>query len=123
MQGFWAVYKREVKSHFQSPSTYIVLALFFFVLGWIFSATLQDFSRASQQAQMGGMMGQQQEAPNVTQAVIIPLFSVATSLVFFIIPLLSMRLIAEEKHSGTFELLVTCPISDWQILLGKYFGL
>ena len=124
MQGFLAIYKREVKTYFQSASTYVVLALLFLIVGVIFQDLMGAFSQMSMQA-MGGAspFGQQQEAPNVTETIIRNLFQIILSLVMFTIPLLSMRLVAEEKNSGTFELLVTCPISDWSILLGKYFAL
>jgi ABC-2 type transport system permease protein len=123
MFGFWPIYKRELKTYFQSPSTYVVTALWFFIVGIIFWAIMLDFVRMSDQASQMGMFGQQQQAPNVTQFVIQGIFQVMTSLILFTIPLLSMRLMAEEKGRGTFELLVTCPISDWSILLGKYLAL
>lgn len=123
MQGFLAIYKREVKTYFQSPSTYVVLALFFLIVGAIFQDLMRGFSMASAASMGGGMFGQQQEAPNVTEAVIRNIFQILVSLVMFTVPMLSMRLVAEEKSSGTFELLATCPVGDWAILLGKYFAL
>ena len=122
--NFWPVYRREVKTFFQSPSTYIVLALLFLVVGSIFHDVMLIFSKASAAAQQpAGMFGMQQQAPNVTDFVVRQIFQIMVSLVLFTIPMLSMRLVADEKSRGTFELLVTCPISDWAILLGKYFAL
>lgn len=122
MFGFLPIYKREVKTYFQSPSTYVVLALFFLIVGMIFQDMMFVFS--SQSAASGpGVFGQTQSAPNVTQDIIRPLFQILTSLILFTIPMLAMRLVAEEKSQGTFELIVTCPIGDWSILLGKYFAL
>lgn len=123
MFSFLPVYKREVKTYFQSPSTYVVLALFFLIVGMIFQDIMFVFSKMSQQAAQMGMFGQQSQAPNVTEFVVRNVFQIMTSLILFTIPLLSMRLVAEEKSRGTFELLVTCPISDWAILLGKYLAL
>jgi ABC-2 type transport system permease protein len=123
MFSFLPVYKREVKTYFQSPSTYVVLALFFLIVGMIFQNLMFHFSLASQQAAQMGMFGQQSQAPNVTESIIRTIFQIMTSLILFTIPMLSMRLVAEEKSRGTFELLVTCPINDWSILLGKYFAL
>lgn len=123
MLNFWPVYKRELKTYFQSPSTYVVIALFFLVVGMIFQDMMYVFSKMSAQASQMGMFGQQSQAPNVTEAIIRSLFQIMTSLILFTIPMLAMRLVAEEKGRGTFELLVTCPISDWAILLGKYLAL
>jgi ABC-2 type transport system permease protein len=123
MPAFLPIYKRELKTYFQSPSTYVVLALFFLCFGLIFNEMMIGFSKMSQQAMTGGMFGQTGGAPNVTDAIIRPIFQLMISLVMFTIPILSMRLIAEEKSKGTFELLVSCPIGDWSILIGKYLAL
>src|SRR5689334_1361941 len=120
MFGFWPIFKKELKTYLQSPSTYIVLALFFLVVGWLFQARLRMFSEYSQQIQMMQMYGQQQQQPNVTMFVIGPIFGLFNMLLLFTIPMLSMRLISEEKSRGTFELLVSSPISDWSIVFGKY---
>lgn len=123
MFNFWPIYKREVKTFFQSPSTYVVLALFFLIVGMIFQDLMAVFSQMSARAGQMTMFGQQNQAPNVTEVVIRNIFQVISSIVMFTIPLLSMRLLAEERSRGTFELLVTCPLSDWAILLGKYLSL
>ncbi len=123
MSGTWAIYKRELKTFFQMPSTYIVIALLFLVLGVIFQTMMIDFSEQSRLAQQPGMWGMQQQAPNATEFLVRNIFYIMFSLILFSVPLLSMRLVAEEKSRGTFELLVTCPISDWAVLLGKYLAL
>jgi ABC-2 type transport system permease protein len=123
MLDFLPIYKRELKAYLQSPSTWVVLALFFLVNGIIFSVILMNFSQASQAAMRGGMFGQSSDAPNVTDAVIRQVFHLMASLIMFTMPILSMRLVAEEKSRGTFELLVTNPIGDWSILMGKYLAL
>ena len=123
MLSFWPIYKRELKTYFQSPSTFVVLALLFLIIGMIFQDITRVFSIQSEMAGQGGMFGQMRQAPNVTESVIRPVFHLMVALIMFTIPLLSMRLVAEERSRGTFELLVTCPISDWAILLGKYFAL
>lgn len=123
MFGFWPVYKREFKTYFQSPSTYVVMALLFLILGVIFQDIMFLFSRLSLSAGQMNMWGQSNPAPNATEFIVRNVFQIMVSLILFTIPLLSMRLIADEKSRGTFELLVTCPISDWAILLGKYLAL
>lgn len=119
----WAVYKKELRTYLQSPSTYVVVALLMLILGMIFTDILSYFSLMSEQSQQMGMFGQQAQAPNVDRDLIQQVFMLMSSLILFTIPMLSMRLVAEEKGRGTFELLVTCPIGDWAILLGKYFAL
>ncbi|HOE96490.1 MAG TPA: ABC transporter permease subunit [Candidatus Sumerlaeota bacterium] len=121
--NFLPIYRRELKTYFQSPSTYIVMALLFLVLGMIYSQIMVLFSNMSAQAGMPNMFGQTPPEPNVTEMVIRSLFQIMIALILFTVPLLSMRLVAEEKSRGTFELLVTCPISDWAILMGKYLAL
>ncbi|MCL5269545.1 MAG: ABC transporter permease [bacterium] len=123
MLNFWPVYKREVKTYFQSPSTYVVLALFFLIVSLIYQDLMTVFSSLSASAGQQSMFGQTNQAPNVTDFVIRQTFQILTSLVMFTIPMLSMRLVAEEKNRGTFELLVTCPLGDWAILMGKYLAL
>jgi ABC-2 type transport system permease protein len=122
MLRFWPIYKRETKTYFQSPSTYIVLALFFLITGLIFHDFMVFFSNLSFTAGRPSPFAPPTNAPNITE-LIRNVFQVLASLIMFTIPLLSMRLVAEEKGRGTFELLVTCPVGDWAILLGKYFAL
>jgi ABC-2 type transport system permease protein len=123
MLDFFPIYKREVKLYFQSASTYVILALFFLIIGLIYHQLMLFFSQVSLQSMTGGYLGQQSQAPNVTESIIRQIFNLMVSLVMFTVPILSMRLLAEEKNKGTFELLVSCPIGDWSILLGKYFAL
>jgi ABC-2 type transport system permease protein len=59
---------------------------------------------------------------NVNQQIVAPLFSNATVVFLFLIPMISMRLFAEEKRQGTMELLLTSPIHDWEIVIGKFLG-
>lgn len=121
--GFWPIYKRELRAFLQSSSTYVVLGLLFLVVGAIFHLMLTQFVNDSAMAAAGGPFNTPDEAPNVTVTLIGGTFQVVTAMIMFIVPVLTMRLIASEKSSGTFELLVTCPISDWNILIGKFLAL
>lgn len=123
MFNFWPVYKREVKAFFQSPATYVALGLIFLITGTLFWIVMYNFSADSQRAQQMAMYGQPGQGPNITVSVIGTIFSFLSAMFIFTIPILTMRLVSEEKSRGTFELLVTCPIGDWAILLGKYFAL
>jgi len=116
MSNIWAIYRREVKSYFTSPIAYVVIAVFAFLYGFFFRDYLYRFIMYGfQAAQYGGG-----PALNVNQHLIRGLFLSSTVLFLFMVPLITMRSIAEEKRSGTFELLLTSPIPDSQIVLGKF---
>ncbi len=120
LAGCGSIYKRELKAFFQSASAYVALGLFFLICGAIFHDVLVIFSNDSASAKASPLGG---DAPNITVSVIEQTFQLLAGFILFIIPILTMRLIAAEKSSGTFEVLATCPIGDWSILLGKYFAL
>jgi ABC-2 type transport system permease protein len=94
------------------------MALFALIFGFGFYTATRDFVRFSFQAQM---MGQQQPM-NVNEQIIRPLLGFASTVALFLIPMISMRLFAEEKRSGTIELLLTSPVRDIEIILGKWIG-
>jgi ABC-2 type transport system permease protein len=68
-----------------------------------------------QMMQMGGNM-------NINQALIAPVFMNAEVVLLFVLPMVTMRTYSEEKRSGTIELLLTAPLTDWEIILGKFLG-
>lgn len=118
--NFMPIYKKEVKTYLQSPGVYVVAGLFFALAGLFFQDILVFFSQMSINYQMRYRMGFPQL--NMTQFVVRNTFSLINFLLLFVVPILTMRLFAEEKKSRTFELLVTYPFRDWELLLGKYFA-
>jgi ABC-2 type transport system permease protein len=110
--------QKELKSYFASPIAYAVLALFGLIFGFGFYTATRDFVRFSFQSQMMG--GGQ--TMNVNEQIIRPLLGFASTVALFLIPMITMRLFAEEKRSGTIELLLTSPITDTEIILGKWLG-
>lgn len=114
------IYKRELKAYFQSASTYVVLALFFFFVGFFFQRFLADFHVEVADAIKRGRPDQM---PNLTHDLIPALFRLINMVAMFSVPVLAMRLMAEEKSSGTFEVLATCPVSDSAIVVGKFLAL
>jgi ABC-2 type transport system permease protein len=110
--------RKELKSYFASPIAYAVLALFGLIFGFGFYTATRDFVRFSFQSQMMG--GGQ--TMNVNDQVIRPLLGFASTVALFLIPMITMRLFAEEKRSGTIELLLTSPVTDIEIILGKWLG-
>lgn len=101
--------RREFSAYFYSPIAYVVLAVFLAVTGHLFVLTLEQLTET-------GPRG-------IAYPMEIMVGNVAFWLMFlFIPPLLTMRLIAEERSSGTLEMLLTAPINDWQVVFAKYFA-
>jgi ABC-2 type transport system permease protein len=100
MANIWAIARRELYSYFVSPIAYVVGALFLVVSGFLFSIILGLSNEASMRSLFGNF------------AVIF----------LFIVPALTMRLLAEEQRTGTMELLLTAPVRDSQLVLGKFLG-
>lgn len=125
MRNIWAVYKRELGAYFYSPLAYVLYVFFLIVCGMFFNFNFTFYYNASQQylqmmALQQGMFSE--PLPNYTEVVLIGNTNVMTFILLFIIPMLSMRLFSEEKKLGTIELLMTYPIRDAEVLLGKYFA-
>jgi ABC-2 type transport system permease protein len=121
MKGFLAIYRRELGGYFVSPIAYVVTGFFLFLTGYYFSYILSgviDYSmRAQMQAQMGG-------PPSIdAPALVIRNFTgFSTTILLFLIPMLTMGVYAEERKRGTMEMLMTSPISELQIVLGKFLA-
>src|SRR5262245_64733007 len=115
-----AIAQKELKSYFASPIAYIVIGLWALLYGYFFIAILSFFVRQSMQMSQFGMQGPQ--SMNVNQQLIRPLLQNVTILVLFLMPMVTMRTYSEEKRSGTIELLLTSPITDFQIIMGKFLG-
>jgi ABC-2 type transport system permease protein len=110
--------KKEWKSYFASPIAYILMAFFGLIFGFGFYTATRDMIRYSMQAQMMGQMSQM----NVNDMIIRPLLGFASTVSLFLIPMITMRTFAEEKSRGTIELLLTSPVNDIQIIVGKWLG-
>jgi ABC-2 type transport system permease protein len=119
MRNTLTIAHKELRSYFASPIGYIVLGFFALLYGWFYVTMLSYFVRQSMQmAQFGGGS----EAMNVNQVMLRPLLQNVTILLLFLMPMVTMRSYAEEKRSGTIELLLTSPLKDWEIILGKFLG-
>ena len=117
MSNILAIAHKELKSYFASPIAYIVIGFSAILFGWFFVNLLYYFDRMSLQAGMG-----QGGAVNVNEMLISPLFLNVSVILLFTLPLVTMRTYAEEKRSGTIELLLTAPLTDIQIVVGKFLG-
>lgn len=101
MKQIWIICKRELQSYFDSLMAYILLVLFLGFSGfftWIYGSDIFY----------------------IKQATLAPFFNIAYWTLFFFIPALTMRLLSEENSQGTLELLLTKPVSNWQVILGKF---
>lgn len=118
MRNMWIVCRKELGSYFVSPIAYILLAMFAIVFGFFFWNAVGYFVYAGIESEMrGGMMPM-----NVNEQVIRPLLSNVSVIGLFLIPMITMRLFAEEKRTGTIELLVTSPVRDFEVILGKWLA-
>jgi gliding motility-associated transport system permease protein len=120
MGNIIAIAQKELKSYFSSPIAYIVIGLWALLYGYFFVAILSFFVRQSMQMNQFGMQGPQ--SMNVNQQLIRPLLQNVTILILFLMPMVTMRTYSEEKRSGTIELLLTAPVTDFQIIMGKFLG-
>ena len=113
-----AIAHKELKSYFASPIAYIVIGFFVLLFGFFYYSLVLIFNQQSMQ--MAGFDG----APvqNVNDQMIRPLFLNASVILLFVLPMITMRTYAEEKRSGTIELLLTAPLTDFQIIFGKFLG-
>jgi ABC-2 type transport system permease protein len=115
----WAVFRKELQLYFSSPIAWAVLAIFALVSGWFFYNVFAFYTLVSMQAAMNPMMARDL---SVTEGVLRPLFQNVSVIMLLMMPILTMRLFAEEKKSGTIELLLTYPVRDGEVLLGKYLA-
>ncbi len=120
MSNILAIANKELKAYFSGPIAYIVIGLWALLYGYFFVAILSFFVRQSMQMGQLGMQGPQ--AMNVNQQLIRPLLQNVLILILFLMPMVTMRSYSEEKRSGTIELLLTSPLTDFQIILGKFLG-
>lgn len=115
MNNIFALAHKEVKSAFSTPIAYVVIGFFALLWGWFYWVSLIYFNQQSMAGPEGG-------GANINQQLIRPLFLNASVILLFVLPLITMRTYSEEKRSGTIELLLTSPLTDFQIITGKFLG-
>lgn len=111
---------KEWKTFFHTPFAMMVLPLYCVLCGSYFSAnvnTYLTFARPNESLQDVGVVGL-----NVMGFLLVPFFESLFNVFVLIVPLITMRVFSEERKAGTYELLVSYPISPWEILIGKYLG-
>jgi ABC-2 type transport system permease protein len=108
---------RELRSLFAMPSTWFILAVLQFIFAWFFLARLEAFLEIQPQ------LAQLANPPGVTSTVAAPMFNTVALLLMMLVPMFTMRLIAEERRNQTLVLLLSAPLSGRHIVLGKFMGL
>jgi len=104
MRNIWFIFTKEIRSYFASPIAYVVLIVFSLLTGYFFAAYFNWASRYGSESSMRGT------------------FLNMSITMLFVAPLITMRVFAEEKRLGTIELLMTSPVTDTQVVLGKFFA-
>jgi ABC-2 type transport system permease protein len=115
----WPIFKKEMRLYFTSPVAWVVFTIFLVIAGYFFYSIFAFFTLASMQSAMNPAMARDL---NVTDSVMRPLFSNISVILLLLMPVVTMRLFAEERRSGTIELLLTYPVRDGAVLAGKYLA-
>ncbi len=110
--------QKELRAYFVSPIAYVLLVFFALLFGYFYASSINFMVQLSMgQFGMGGP-----QIVNINEFMIRPLFGNTAVILLFMLPMLTMRSFAEEKRSGTIELLLTSPLTDFQIIMGKFLG-
>lgn len=118
MRALTAIYLKELRAYFHSVIAYVLLVAFLALSGYFFYAAMAYYSMASMQAMQNPMMMEM----NLHDMVVGPLLSNMTVILMLIAPLLTMRLLADEKRAGTLELLLSYPLTDTVVVAGKFLA-
>lgn len=118
IRNIWTIARRDLRAYFTSPIAYIVIAGFLLIMGLMFSAIVRGFA-------MHAMQNQQYnygKGISIADGIIQPLFGNMIIVFLFLIPFITMRLFAEEKKLNTIQLLMTSPVTLWEMIFGKFFS-
>ena len=122
MGSLYAIYRKEMEHYFVSPIAYIFIGLFLILTAFFFNVILSEVIKQSFQMEMQGMRFGAPSDFDVPAAVMRNFFGILSTLVLFFTPILTMSVYAEERKRGTMELLMTSPVSELEIVLGKYLA-
>lgn len=118
MQGLYAIYRKELSHYFVSPVAYIVVAVFLLLAGFFFYLYVGSAINQANEMMLQGMPSDIDLPSEVMRA----FFGLLSTLILFLAPMLTMGVYAEERKRGTMELLMTSPVTETQIVLGKYLA-
>ena len=118
MKNVWIICRKELRSYFVSPVAYLLLVMFTVIFGFFFWNVLGAFVYYGMESQMSG----ESSPMSINEQVVRPLLSNINVIGLFFIPMITMRLFAEEKRTGTIELLATSPVRDIEVIVGKWLA-
>ncbi len=118
MKNTLVICRKELNSYFASPIAYGLMAFFAAIAGYFFYVATAIFVTRGMESQMMG----RSFPMDVNEWVVRPVLMNVSVIGLFLIPMVTMRLFAEEKRSGTIELLATSPVRDWEIISGKWLA-
>jgi ABC-2 type transport system permease protein len=118
MRNIRTICRRELYAYFVSPVAWVLLAIFAILSGVMTLSATAGFLQQSLRSQMTG----QSMPMSINEYIIAPLLGNISVVSLLIIPLMTMRLLAEEKRQGTIELLLTSPVYEWELIMGKFLA-
>src|SRR5579863_5782684 len=122
MRNFYAIYRKEMGHYFVSPIAYVFIGIFLFLSAYFFNFFLTVVSQQAMQMELQGMQFGMPQQVDVPSEVMRAFFGLLSTLILFFTPILTMGIFAEERKRGTMELLMTSPITEAQIVVGKFFA-
>lgn len=122
MKNVWAIYRKEMGHYFVSPIAYVFIGIFLILGAYFFNVILGYAIQQSFSAEMEGMRYGMMQNFDVPSEVTRQFFGLLSTLVLFITPILTMAVYSEERKRGTMELLMTSPITEGDIVLGKFLA-
>ncbi len=117
MKNIWAIFKKELSTYFVSPIAYVMFLVFLLLAGYFFYSLTAAFNLQSTHYTQYNMA-----RGSINDMVMAPLFYNISIILLLMIPLFTMRMYSEEKKSGTLEVLLTSPISSFELVIGKFLG-
>jgi ABC-2 type transport system permease protein len=122
MRNLYAIYRKEMRHYFVSPIAYVCIGVFLFISAYFFDFFLRVIIQQSFQMEMQSMQFGMPPQFDVPGQVLRAFLGLLSTLILFITPFLTMGVFAEERKRGTMELLMTSPINEIQIVLGKFLA-
>jgi ABC-2 type transport system permease protein len=122
MRSTYAIYRKEMGHYFVSPVAYVVVGVFLILAGFFFDRIADFYIQNSLAAEMQSLRLGVPPDIDVPSEIFRSFFDLLSSLILFLTPVLTMAVYSEERKRGTIELLMTSPITETQIVLGKFFA-
>jgi ABC-2 type transport system permease protein len=122
MHNFYAIYRKEMGHYFVSPVAYVFIGVFLCLSAFFFDIFLRSGMEQALQMEMQSMQFGMPPQIDIPSEVMRAFFGLLSTLILFFTPMLTMGVFAEERKRGTMELLMTSPVTELQIVLGKFFA-